>query len=284
VNPILYVSADHDSFEMFRRAVTAAGRAVWISPSKVGDIGAYLLVVYRWESGASDCTEKILSLQAQCRDKSIPFAISVEADAAATIPADFLDGATILLSRPYHDQRTISQLSLEAHSPRWNEERQTALTTALEMAVTDVFSAAGEITVRSCGDVLSHNQAAPEDVVGAIELRGDFEARAVMTFPPRLSRRLSAALAGCDCADLGPGDDRDGICEIVNQICGRARIILQDEGFRLQMTLPQLIDSAEVNDQLAADQLGARRVFESEGERCSLYVRVGSGVPNPLTA
>jgi len=111
-------------------------------------------------------------------------------------------------------------------------------------------------------------------ICGRMHLRGDMPGLVSVTLDSELVRELSGRLGGCASSDLTDTDLRDAVGEIINQVSGKAAILLADRGLKFSIGLPSFDAGDERCPTVDANHPRYALIFECLGRTFAVQLCV----------
>jgi CheY-specific phosphatase CheX len=130
----------------------------------------------------------------------------------------------------------------------------------------------GENPVRKEAIMVASHARSLGGIRGCMKFSGVLTGGVAVNFNPSLARSLGARIAQCPESDLTGTDVLDGVGEIVNQLSGRVRTLLNYSGLSTDIELPNVCSEPRTDSSTPNNKPWYVLVYECLGQRFAVQV------------
>lgn len=269
---LVYIGENTKHAEQLRRILAGEYSFEAIERSKAFDLDDCALVIIEKRSDPGSHKRNMVRFESLLGFRDIPIVVSLDqADPDLSQSPDNLS-RHLLLVAPFGAGQVRKQiqraLSPVGEEPPPDEDTLQVIAKATRLVIGQIVG----VEIAHTGTYPSKNYHLSGDSCGLMPLTGYLEGCIAVGLSTLLSRRLSARLAGCDEEFISDEDLPDGVGEIINQISGKVKTILSEQGRTVDIDLPKAGQGANASIAQDSSLPVIVLLFECNREPFALYV------------
>jgi chemotaxis protein CheX len=150
-----------------------------------------------------------------------------------------------LLRKPFTADQLVKFVGMVSHQPKLAGKQREKLDTEFLNPFIEATKEVMEVMTKTPAEkdficIKSSNESRG-DITGIIPIQSEkYLGSMAITFPEDVYLKIVSSMMGEEFTEIN-AENRDGVGEICNQICGNARALLTKLGYKLEMTQPTII-------------------------------------------
>jgi CheY-specific phosphatase CheX len=237
---LLYIANSRKVFKSFEDIVVGFLETDFVKHSASHDCSGYSMVIIEYFEKQQNFHTILEKVTQKCNQSQIPLILSMPHDKMSKLNADIMNGISGVIEQPYDSEKVISLIKMLKSLEEGISIPETKFLNTFVNAISEVLQINTGKEIKHKGIYLKEEYSPVGDISASVYISGIYTGVLELTFLKSSVKDLLSSLyvrdelSNCDQTCL------DGVGEIINQVSGKVKSQLWEDGMNIDFSLPKL--------------------------------------------